>query len=160
MGKDNGVLIIGIGGCRVAKAPYVLKTTLGSCIGVALYDKTKKIGGLIHIMLPKCSKPSMRLTKFADTGIPNLINCMVKEHLINPSTLTARIFGGARMFNIYSNALDIGKNNETFAINILKGQGIKIMQGKTGGTEGSQITFYMEDGRIIYKTIGGKEEEF
>lgn len=158
--KDKYVITVGIGGCRIAKMPCILKTTLGSCIGVALYDKSKKLGGLIHIMLPDSSKSNGRLTKFADTGIPNLINCMVNEHQSQRSSLVVRIFGGAKMFNVFSKALDIGANNTTACINVLKQEGIKIGGGKTGGTKGTQIAFRTSDGKIIYKTIGGKEEVY
>lgn len=157
---DKDVITVGIGGCRVAKPPCILKTTLGSCVGVALYDKSKQLGGLIHIMLPDSSKLNGRLTKFADTGVANLINCMVNEHQSSRSLLVARIFGGAKMFNIFSKVLDIGTNNIDACINALHYERIKIEGGKTGGTQGTQIVFRTNDGKIIFRTIGGKEEVY
>lgn len=156
--KNSTVITVGIGGCRVAKEPCVIKTTLGSCIGVTLFDKINKIGGLIHIMLPDSSKSKGRITKFADTGIPNLINCMINEHYSQRSALSAKIFGGAKMFNVFSKALDIGTNNTNAVLNVLKQQGIKVEGGKTGGTQGTQIIFRVSDGKILFKTIGGIEE--
>ena len=44
---------VGIGEYRVARPPAVLVSLgLGSCVGVALYDPERKVGGLAHIMLP------------------------------------------------------------------------------------------------------------
>ncbi len=58
-------------------APPGLLTTigLGSCVGIALYDKQNKIAGLAHIMLPSSKeiKNNENKAKFADTGI-QLIN--------------------------------------------------------------------------------------
>ncbi len=49
----NGDFIVGMGRIVVERDPAVLSCIgLGSCIGVSLYDKEKKIGGLAHIMLP------------------------------------------------------------------------------------------------------------
>ncbi len=160
MGSGQDIITVGIGGCSVAKAPSVLRTTLGSCIGITLYDRTNKIGGLIHVMLPDNSKSKGRLTKFANSGIPNLVKCMVYEHAASRASLVAKIFGGARMFNVYSKALDIGNNNVVATLNALKLCGIRVENGKTGGTKGSQIAFHTNDGRITYKTIGGPPEVF
>lgn len=158
--KDSSTLTVGIGGCRIAKIPCVLKTTLGSCIGVTLYDQTKRLGGMIHIMLPRKTSNNGRLTKFADTGIPNLIDCMINQHGSSRSSLIAKIFGGARMFNVFSKALDIGSNNIEATVNILRQQRIRLESNKTGGTKGSQIIFYTSNGRVTYRTIGGKSEDF
>ena len=41
---------------------HVLKTLLGSCIEIVLYDPIKKIGGLLHIMLPRRNSDDLKLT--------------------------------------------------------------------------------------------------
>ena len=52
---------------------------LGSCIGISLYDPQRKVGGLLHIMLPDSTqaRSSDNPAKFADTGIPLMINDVV-----------------------------------------------------------------------------------
>ncbi len=157
---NNSSVTIGIGGCRVAKAPCLMKTTLGSCVGITLYAPAKQIGGLIHVMLPNRTRSEGSISKFANTGIPNLINCLINQHGIVRSSLIAKIFGGAKMFNVYSKALDIGNNNINTTLAILKQQGINIRPGKTGGTKGSQILFDTSNGQVMYKTIGGQSEIF
>ena len=50
--------------------------SLGSCIGVAVYDKIARVGGLLHYMLQESSLDPAKAQKnpfmFADTGIPSL----------------------------------------------------------------------------------------
>jgi len=43
-------------------------------MGVVLYDNKNKIGGMLHIMLAKCNDRAGKLSKYADTGIPLLID--------------------------------------------------------------------------------------
>ena len=40
-----------------------LRTLLGSCIGLALYDRRRKIGGLAHIVLPESRGKTERRCK-------------------------------------------------------------------------------------------------
>ena len=156
----GNVITVGIGGCRVGKAPHVLKTILGSCVGITLYDASKKVRGLIHVMLPDGSRSSGCLTKFANTGIPNLVNCFIYRFGSQRSELVAKMFGGARMFNVSSKTLDIGTNNINASLRCLKEEGIRIESSKTGGSKGSHVFFNTIDGKVIYKTIGGKEEVY
>ena len=50
-------IIIGVGDMKVSSdSDSVFRTcSLGSCIGIAIYDKIVKVGGLLHFMLPDSS---------------------------------------------------------------------------------------------------------
>ncbi len=50
---NKNIVTVGVGDLKIAKSPKIIKTSLGSCIGVVLYDSINKIGGLLHLMLPK-----------------------------------------------------------------------------------------------------------
>lgn len=86
---SQSVVKVGIAQMDIVKAPSTIRTSgLGSCVGVVVYDQSKGIAGLIHIMLPdsKVAKSrTMNIAKFADTGIPALIEALKKPelHLIN-----------------------------------------------------------------------------
>lgn len=73
-------IVIGISDYKLAKGPEVLVTyALGSCVGVCLYDKVSKVGGLSHIMLPDStnfSNKDINRKKFADTAIVDLVDEM------------------------------------------------------------------------------------
>ncbi len=69
---------IGISELRVSKnSDETLRTfSLGSCLGVTIYDPTTGVGGMIHCFLPlsKTNVEKSRITPamFVDTGIPLL----------------------------------------------------------------------------------------
>ena len=72
---------VGMADLNICKSPNAITTLgLGSCIGIAIYDPVTKIGGLAHIMLPDSTKirNNSNIAKFADTGIVELVNRMVR----------------------------------------------------------------------------------
>ena len=50
-------LVVGVGGLAVSNNQSVVLTTysLGSCLGVTVYDPVSRSGGLLHAMLPERS---------------------------------------------------------------------------------------------------------
>ena len=71
-------VVVGIADMKVSKDVDATLVThsLGSCIGLAVYDPVAKVGGLLHYMLPEsgldANKAKERPLMFADTGIPLL----------------------------------------------------------------------------------------
>ncbi len=157
---SENIVTVGIGDLKIAKSPKIIKTSLGSCIGVVLYDSINKIGGLLHLMLPKRNDRDGKLCKYADTGIPLLVDLMVKEANSNRKVLTAKIFGGAKMFNVNSALFDIGKSNTAETKRILKKMNIRIVALKTGGTKGLQISLDTKTGIVRTRIFGGQIEEY
>ncbi|MEZ0537790.1 chemotaxis protein CheD [Caldicellulosiruptoraceae bacterium PP1] len=151
------IIKVGMADLNVAREPDALTTLgLGSCVGVCLYDTKAKIIGMIHIMLPysRDSKISSNPAKYADTGIPLLLNQM-EEIGAQKKFMIAKLAGGAQMFNVVkSEFMNIGKRNVEAAKEVLDENGIKIISEDTGGNYGRTITFYSTDGRLEIKTIG------
>ena len=61
------VISVAIGNWAVATAPARVRTLLGSCVGVVLYDRVARLGGLAHIVLPSARGTVEHLGKYADT---------------------------------------------------------------------------------------------
>lgn len=148
---------VGMADYKVGRAPATLISYgLGSCIGVSLYDPQRKIGGLLHIMLPDSTqaRASDNPAKFADTGIPLLINDVIALGA-SRSRLVAKIAGGAQMF-AFSNATDIMKvgfrNADTCKL-ILKKNGIRVIAEDTGGNFGRTVSIDLNSGSYTVKTI-------
>ena len=134
----------------VVEAPDQLITIgLGSCVGITLYDKYNKVGGMVHIMLPE-NRKGLKPAKYADTGIPLLIEEMEKLGA-KKSYLKAKIAGGAKMFSVTSkdSSLNVGERNVLKVKEVLKDLGISILGEDTGANYGRTMKFFTDDGRVM-----------
>lgn len=153
------IIRVGMAEYKAAKSPATLITLgLGSCVGVVLYDRIKKIGGLAHIMLPDSNLSSQKdynPGKFADTAIDALIQDMLKLG-INRNNIVSKIAGGAQMFKIKSenNIMQIGKRNVEAVKAKLNQLNIKLLAEDVEGNYGRTIEFFCETGELTIKTIG------
>lgn len=159
---NDKTIKVGMADLNVAKAPELLTTLgLGSCVGITLYDKVNKVGGLAHIMLPSSLeiKNNTNKAKFADTGIEELISKMI-ELGAKKDNLIAKIAGGSQMFsfNSNSNILKIGERNVIATKEKLKEVNIKIISEDTGGNFGRTIVLNSVDGSLYIRTIGHGEK--
>ncbi|MCU0820869.1 MAG: chemotaxis protein CheD [Spirochaetes bacterium] len=146
------LITVKIADLKVATSPDILRTVLGSCIGICLYDTEKRIGGLSHIMLPSSDDENPRKEKYADTAIPLLIEEMEKAGA-DRSRLTAKIVGGATMFKISMESMigNIGNRNINIVRKILKEIKIKIIAEEVGADYARTIDFYLDTGMIKIK---------
>lgn len=160
LNNNGNIVTVGVGDLKIAQSPKVIKTSLGSCVGVVLYDKVQKVGGVLHLMLPNCNDREGKLSKYADTGIPLLIDLMLNKAKSKKNVLTAKIFGGAKMFSVSSEIFDIGKSNITETQKILRQFGIAIVASKLGGTKGHQITLDTETGIVQSRIFGEQIERY
>lgn len=158
MGK---IIQVGMADLKLAKAPDKLMTAgLGSCIGICAFDPMVKVGALAHIMLPSSSqaKNAQNRAKFADSAIEMLLEEMDKNGA-SRSRLQAKIAGGAQMFKFSgeSDIMKIGERNAQAVIEHLQKQRIKLLAKETGGNYGRTITFDVETGELLVRTIGHGE---
>ncbi|KGR86438.1 chemotaxis protein CheD [Lysinibacillus odysseyi] len=154
----NEVVKVGIAQMDVVKQPNTIRTSgLGSCVGVVLYDETKHIAGLVHIMLPDSSlarTQELNAAKFADTGIKALID-LLKNNGIQTFRLKAKIAGGAQMFQFTSDkdTMRIGPRNVEAVKTELKKHGILLVAEDTGGNSGRTIEFDPATAKLNIRTV-------
>lgn len=151
----NNEIKVSISDYKVSESPDKLITLgLGSCVGVAIYDKSTKIGGLSHIMLPDSSffNGNIKPEKFADLAIPMMVKEITKGR--KSSNLIAKIAGGASMFNFPDKKDNdsIGTRNVIAVSNTLKSLGIPIISSHTGGKIGRTMIVNLDDFSINIRT--------
>jgi chemotaxis protein CheD len=149
---------VGIADLNAATSPDRLITVgLGSCIGIAIYDKMLGVGGLAHIMLPdsKLFNTVNNPIKFADLAIPILLQRMEKLGATRRS-LKARIAGGASMFNFSDKSMimDIGNRNSQSVKTVLEKLSIPIIGEDVGGNKGRTMIFDTATGIVQIRTVG------
>lgn len=157
------VVRVGIADMNVVKVPMTIRTSgLGSCVGVVLYDETKKIAGLLHIMLPDSNlgkSSQLNVAKFADTGIYALME-MLKVEGVRPMSLKAKIAGGSQMFQFgSSDTIRIGPRNVEAVKQELKRLSIPIIAEDTGGSSGRTIEFDPATAILNVRTVNQGTKE-
>ena len=130
-------------GTGVIRCPGELETLLGSCVGVAIWDRSTKIGALAHVVLPESNGATKTPGKFADTAIDELKRLMLAEGAMGLS-LTAKIAGGAAMFGKAKDS-DIGIRNREAVIEQLQKHKIRLLGEHCGGNKGRIIRFNTKD---------------
>ena len=154
---------VGMADYKVGRAPAtIISYGLGSCIGISMYDPQTKVGGLLHIMLPdsKQAKQSENPAKFADTGIPLMLDDVMKLGAVR-SRIVAKIAGGAQMF-AFANSTDImrvGARNAEASKKMLKELGIRLIAEDTGANYGRTVQINLENGVYTVKTINKVDKE-
>ena len=107
---------------------------LGSCIGLALVDRSANVAGLAHVVLPESQGKTEPKAKFADLAVPDLIERLLGAGAVK-RRLEAVLIGGARMFSVGA-SLDIGARNAEAVRGALKQAGIRIKTEEVGGNRG------------------------
>ena len=153
------VVKVGMADLKAIAGSGILTTLgLGSCVGIALYDRTTKVAGLAHIMLPssKHIRNNHNKAKFADTAVGQLLEIMI-DMKARKEYITAKIAGGAQMFSFKEKAselLNIGERNVLATIETLKQHNIPVIAQDTGGNYGRTIELNANNGLLLVKTIG------
>lgn len=134
--------------------------SLGSCIGVTIYDPIVRVGGMIHCMLP-LSKLDMQKAQrspamFVDTGVPALFEAAYhlgaqKERIIVKVAGGSSILDEKRMFRI-------GERNYAVLRKILWKNNILIAAEDVGGTNSRTVYLEIGTGRVLVKSRGKKTE--
>lgn len=156
--KSGKIVKVGIAQMDVAKSPDTIRTSgLGSCVGVVLYDETKKIAGLVHVMLPDSSlsrTETINTAKFADTGVKALLDKLLIEGA-QKYRLKAKIAGGAQMFQFSSakEMMRIGPRNVEAVKKVLNELGIPLIAEDTGGNSGRTIEFDPATSKLMIRTV-------
>lgn len=164
--ETSGPLVkVGMAQFRVGTAPIKMMTmALGSCLGLVLYEAEAHIGAMAHAMHPRRAnvKSNANRAKFVDSAIWLMVNRMIK-HGANRDRITAKIFGGAKMFDYFTGSrgvLQIGEKNLIAAREELKHFGIPIIAECVGGSRGRTIVFDVTDGSVLVRDAYGNEERY
>ncbi len=154
-------LIVGIADMKISRNIDDIITTysLGSCIALVSYDPIKKIGGMIHFMLPDSSiernPQEMNPYKYVNTGIPLLYKALFKEGA-ERSNLVTKIVGGASTMD-KNNVFNIGKRNYAAVRKMLWRNNVMIKAEDVGGYKSRTVSLHINNGEV---SIRNAREEY
>lgn len=154
---------ITVGMCEmtVSKDPdqTLVTYSLGSCVGVSLFDPETGVGGLIHCMLPLSKtdpeKAKTRPAMFTDTGFVALLNEVV-AHGACMSRLVVKVAGGGAPMDS-AGRFKIGERNYAVLRKILWKNNLLIAGEDVGGTKPRTMRLQLGDG-VVTVSSGGEVE--
>jgi chemotaxis protein CheD len=154
--KPSRVPSLPMGEIAVSQTSGALRTLLGSCLGLALYEPKSKIGALAHIVLPASLGRSELPGKFVDTAVPAMVRGMRALVADRPMRLQAKFAGGANMFAAAGAANTVGAQNVSAVERILRELGIPVTARHCGGEQGRKMTFDLATGLVTIEIVGAE----
>lgn len=137
----------------VSTEPHVLRTVLGSCISVCLYDPLLRQGGMNHFMLPTARSAEERSFRYGDRSLQAMVERL--ERLgSSRHKLYASVFGGARMLAGISETLHLGRRNAEFAMDWLHDQRIQVVASGLLGDVARRLDFDLRTGLCTARPLG------
>jgi chemotaxis protein CheD len=133
--------------------PCQIKTILGSCVAICLWDKRRGAGGMNHFLLPASREGQSPSLRYADEATRVLLE-ELRALGCRPPNLRAKIFGGAAIFqNRERYASSLGAQNVTAALELCRQASIPVIARETGGAQGRKILFNTDDGVVWSQKI-------
>lgn len=150
-----------MGDLAVSNDPDAVLVThsLGSCIGVLVFDPVVKVGGLLHLMLPESSLNPERAKRepgvFADTGLPILFRSAY-QHGAKKGRMRVVVVGGSQVMDA-SGHFNIGKRNYAAVRKILWRNNVLVDKEDVGGNVNRTVGVLCATGEMWMKTNGGAQ---
>jgi chemotaxis protein CheD len=148
------------GESHLVREPTIMRTVLGSCVGVTFLDARLGIGALCHPMLP-----SYPLKPLADQSLAagrRYVDFAIRDLARQFDALGARrgevevkLFGGADVLLVVSAASrpTVGRLNCETAIRVLHEEGFDVAASSLGGTSGLNIQFHTGTGEVLLRRL-------
>ena len=156
-------LIVGVSDMKVSNdlESILVTYSLGSCLGIAIYDQVARVGGLLHFMLPESSLDLEKARKnpfmFADTGIPALFKTAyqlgAKKH-----RMRVIVAGGAQVLD-QKGFFNIGKRNDMAVRKMFHKNDVIIDYRDIGGNVNRTIKLAVKNGDVWIKISGVGEKK-
>lgn len=152
---------VGLGELHVVRSGEVVAYSLGSCVAICLYDPLARLAAMAHVVLP--SAPDGRIAapgKFADTAVPALVEAIERQGGAR-HRLWCKLAGGAAVLALGGGGglPGVGQRNVEAVSLALAHFRLPVLARATGGNEGRTIRMEAATGRVLVRTVRGRELE-
>lgn len=155
------VIAVGLGDLFISKIEDLVAYSLGSCVGICLWDPVSKVAGMAHVVLPLApDAPPALPGKFGDTAVPAMLDALTRAGA-QRYRLQCKIAGGAAVLAIGGGGSlpKIGERNVESVKAALSKASIRILAEQTGGNQGRTVRLEPSTGRVLVRTVRGTEVE-
>ena len=148
-------LVVDIADFKMSNDPGtdLVTYSLGSCIGVTIWDPGAQVAGMIHYMLPDSTispqKAKANPAMFADTGIPMLFRKAYELGAVK-KRLIVKVAGGSSLLDD-NGTFNIGKRNYVTLRKLFWKNGILIDAENVGGSISRTLRLKVATGCVTIK---------
>lgn len=129
-----------------SKTPAVVRTVVGSCVAVCIWDKKLQCGGMNHFLRPWTRDADEATPQYGNVATAALIKIM-EDAGCQRQNMVAQITGGAVPDGI--EGAGIGSGNVEVAREILTRKGIALVSEDTGGKMGRKLIYDTFTGQLV-----------
>jgi chemotaxis protein CheD len=153
-------LVVDIADWVVSRDPAAVLITysLGSCIGVSIWDPVARVAGLLHYMLPEANvapeKAAANPGMFCDTGVPRLFRAAYELGAVK-HRIIVKVAGGSQLLD-EKGTFNIGKRNYVALRKIFWKNGVLIDGEEVGGSVTRTMRIDVATGVVTIKTRDGE----
>ncbi len=156
--REGGTAVIhtvGISDMKVSddESDILVTHSLGSCIGLSLYDPDIRVGGLVHCMMPVSKldpvKAAANPLMYTDTGVTALLKALF-DRGANRKRLIVTVAGAASLLDD-KGIFKIGERNYAILRKMLWKNDILISKEDVGGNIVRTMYLYMDTGTTVIK---------
>lgn len=151
-------LFVQPGESHLVRGRAILRTLLGSCVGVTFWHPRLEIAALCHPMLPHCSgrhadQPVDTGRRYVDFAIRDLASQLLALGA-RPEETQVKLFGGADVLTGGgAGRRTVGSLNGEAALRCLRSEGFRIAASRLGGISGLHLTFLTETGEVRVRPL-------
>jgi chemotaxis protein CheD len=145
------------GELAVRSVPINIKTILGSCVAVCLWNPRRGVGGVNHFLLPSPAPNDEPDARFGSWATPRLIDEVCRAGGNRAELEAAVVGGGCPVQTLRSSR--IGEENTAMALAVLESYRIPVVRQETGGVRGRKILFNPHTGELIVRVLQGRDAE-
>ncbi len=145
------------GEAHLARVPAVLKTLLGSCVGVTFWSPRLGAGALCHGVLPRCPRGTVGIEgyRYVDFSIRNLLQQFEELGAVR-GEIQVKVFGGADVLPVEAIGRakqTVGQQNWCTALEVLERENLTILAKDLGGAVGRTIQFHTGTGEVLLRRL-------
>lgn len=147
-------LLVKIGEGGIIQAPDRMETVLGSCVGVVLVNRSARVFGLAHVVLPRPPEgpPVRQPSRFASTAPGWLLDNIGPYENVRKD-VRAVLVGGSQMYD--STSHEVGQANAAVVRAQLRALGVRVVKTHLGGSIGRKIIVDADEGSVAVLMLEG-----
>jgi chemotaxis protein CheD len=133
---------------------YRVKTLLGSCVSIVLWQPQRRMGAMSHFVLADGpSTPDRGLSgRYGNEALALMLDDLAGLG-VRPQDCMAKVFGGGAMFEPGTGLPDVGRQNGEAARVLLKRHGIPIVSESLFGGGHRHILFSIRTGEVWMRHV-------